>query len=130
MAYNWENMYNYDVTFRQLMEFNPSRSWAVTYNQMWNLSMTTPLMHNQNRRSSFGNNNNSFQGTNVTAGQKRKLVYCWSFDKGAKGKFGKKYKFIERCSYCDSPAHGVHACDKLKDKDNSGGTPAKKRKQH
>ena len=42
MSYNWDNVYNYDVVFRQLMEFNPKHSWAVTYNQMWNLSMTTP----------------------------------------------------------------------------------------
>ena len=34
MAYNWDNVYGYDIIFRQLMEFNPSRSWAVTYNQM------------------------------------------------------------------------------------------------
>ena len=38
-AYYWENVYNYDITFRHLMAFNPSHSWAVMYNQMWNLSM-------------------------------------------------------------------------------------------
>ena len=42
-AYIWDNVYNYDIIFRQLMEFNPARSWAVTYNQMWNLSMREPL---------------------------------------------------------------------------------------
>ena len=25
------------------MQFNPGRSWAVTYTHMWNLSMRTPL---------------------------------------------------------------------------------------
>ena len=38
-AYSWDNVYHYDVTFRHLMAFNPHRSWAVTYNQMWNLAM-------------------------------------------------------------------------------------------
>ena len=38
-AYTWDNVYSYDITFRHLMAFNPNRSWAVTYNQMWNLSM-------------------------------------------------------------------------------------------
>ena len=33
-SYMWENVYNYDITFRHLMAFNPHRSWAVTYNQM------------------------------------------------------------------------------------------------
>ena len=42
-SYYWDNVYNYDVTFRHLMAFNPNRSWAVTYNQMWNLSMKDPL---------------------------------------------------------------------------------------
>ena len=42
-AYSWDNVYNYDLTFRHLMAFNPQRSWAVTYNQIWNLSMRDPL---------------------------------------------------------------------------------------
>ena len=37
-SYIWDNVYNYDITFQHLWLFNPSRSWAVTYNQMWNLS--------------------------------------------------------------------------------------------
>ena len=36
-SYMWDNVYSYDVVFRQLMEFNPACSWAVTYNQMCNL---------------------------------------------------------------------------------------------
>ena len=31
-SYVWDNVYNYDITFRHLMAFNPNRSWAVTYN--------------------------------------------------------------------------------------------------
>ena len=60
MSYNWENVYNYDIVFRQLMEFNPKRSWAVTYNQMWNLSMTNPIMQSgPSSRKSFGSNQNN-----------------------------------------------------------------------
>ena len=33
-SFQWENVHNYNVTFRQLMAFNPKRSWAITYNQM------------------------------------------------------------------------------------------------
>ena len=111
LSYNWENVYNYDMVFRQLMEFNPNRSWA--YNQMWNLSMTTPIVNNQNKRN-FGGNNLS--GSSVQA-VKKKLDYCWSFNKGVKCKFGKKCKFIERCSYCDDASHGVVNCNKLDKKD-------------
>ena len=45
-TYIWDNVYNYDITFRHLMAFNPNRSWAVTYNQMWNLSMKDLLPRN------------------------------------------------------------------------------------
>ena len=38
-AYIWENVSNYDYTFRQLMASHPQRSWAKIYNQMWNISM-------------------------------------------------------------------------------------------
>ena len=117
MSYNWDNVYNYDVVFRQLMEFNPSRNWAVTYNQMWNLSMTNPLNFQQALRKSFGSSggfNNSSNGN-----QKRKLDYCWSFNKGVKCKFGKKCKFVEHCSYCDAASHGVVNCEKLDKRETS-----------
>ena len=55
-AYVWENVYSYDITFRQLMAFNPSRSWAVTYNQMWNLSMREPLHKSKNGNFGFNQN--------------------------------------------------------------------------
>ena len=38
-SYQWENVANYDVTFRHLMAQYPTRSWAKIYNQMWNLAM-------------------------------------------------------------------------------------------
>ena len=129
MSYNWDNVYNYDIVFRQLMEFNPNRSWAVTYNQMWNLSMTNPILQN-NSRKSFGGNQNNFNraGTSANSGGKKKIDYCWSFNKGVKCKFGKKCKFIERCSYCDDSSHGVVNCNKLERKEGSfkGGNGSRK----
>ena len=64
-SFSWDNVYNYDIVFRQLMEFNPARSWAVTYNQMWNLSMRDPLPKLQNRQSSSDN----FGSSNLGNGQ-------------------------------------------------------------
>ena len=82
MSYNWDNVYNYDIVFRQLMEFNPNRSWGVTYNQMWNLSMTTPLggQSGNSQRRSFGNTNQTgytLGGQNSSGPSKRKIDYCW-----------------------------------------------------
>ena len=36
-SFMWDNIYEYDTSFRHLMAFNASRSWAVAYNQMWNI---------------------------------------------------------------------------------------------
>ena len=130
MSYSWDNVYNYDILFRQLMEFNPDRSWAVTYNQMWNLSMTNPLSSpvnhsNSQKHRSFGgfhSNNPSVQAN------KKKKDYCWSFNKGVKCKFGRKCKFIEHCSYCDSNSHGVVNCDKLDKKEKERDHTSSRRK--
>ena len=113
-SFTWECVYNYDVTFRHLMAFNPQRSWAITYNQMWNLAMREPLTSSQKFQ------NNSFtgvRGSKQGKGRRPKSNYCWSFNKGVNCKFGKNCRFIERCSYCDSPTHGVHACPKLDKKE-------------
>ena len=130
-AYSWDNVYNYDITFRHLMAFNPNRSWAVTYNQMWNLSMRDPIPRNhsgkghfqfhgqQGNRLSVGNNSGtSSSSSNNNSGRRKSSDYCWNFNKGIPCKFGKKCRFIERCKYCDSTAHGIHVCPKLEAKKN------------
>ena len=43
LSWAWDNVAYYDYTFRQLMAYNPARSWAKTYTQAWNLSMCDPL---------------------------------------------------------------------------------------
>ena len=114
-AYYWDNVYNYDITFRHLMAFNPNRSWAVTYNQMWNLAMKDPLPHN----SSVVTPGRSFNSTEASNGKNKLKIkpdYCWNFNKGIKCKFGSKCKFIERCSYCDSPSHPIISCRKAQKK--------------
>ena len=94
-AYIWDNVANYDYTFRHLMEFNPQHSWASTYNQMWNLSMRDPLPKNtQFEQNSFGHFNknssggqslqltsHSVQSASGGSGKKksRKQVYCTFF---------------------------------------------------
>ena len=127
-AYYWENVYKYDITFRHFMAFNPSSSWAITYNQMWNLSMQNPLPKGNKSVTHFNGNHTSFNksGGNgpgngkAGGGRKIKSPYCWNFNKGVKCKFGNKCKFIERCSYCDAPNHGVHVCPKLQKKEGGG----------
>ena len=135
-AYSWDNVASYDYTFRHLMEFNPSRSWATTYNQMWNLCMRDPLpknnqnqsfgsqfqaatkIHGGNNPSSYNNggtSHNNSNGNNSNAGGQNKEVgrYCLNFNKGEKCKYGDKCRFVECCSFCDSPAHPAMSCPKM-----------------
>ena len=136
-SFVWDNVYSYDIIFRQLMEFNPARSWAVTYNQMWNLSMRDPLPNrgqkfvNNFGQSNFSGNNSHTQSNSKTgrktlfAGRRTKSDYCWNFNKGIKCKWGKNCRFIEHCSYCDSSSHGVNTCPKLEKKDKDGNSDKK-----
>ena len=124
-SFAWDNVYNYDVKFRYLMAFNPYCSWAITYNQMWNLSMKDPINKNNGYRNSFGGsagNHLHNQGGSKSGGKNKpnKNDYCWNYNRGVKCKFGNRCKFIERCSYCDSGAHGLHNCPKKKKANNQG----------
>ena len=121
-TYIWDNVYNYDIIFRQLMEFNPARSWAVTYTQMWNLSMKQTL---SNTAPNYGKSVNTgsgmlIQNGNGKSGRRIKNDYCWSFNRGERCKFGKNCRYKERCSYCDSPTHGINSCYKLEKRDTYG----------
>ena len=124
-SFLWENVASYDYTFRQLMAFNPMRSWATTYNQMWNICMKDPLASNRNnsQRTSFitgnksGSNGNNGGGGHKGPRSKKKPDYCWNFNKGLVCRYGNRCRFIERCSYCDSPSHGVINCNKLEKKE-------------
>ena len=114
-SYAWDNVASYDFTFRHLMAFNPQRSWAKIYTQMWNLSMKEPVTRNpnfkQNSVQTGFNNNQKFPSAGGSGRPKTK--HCWSFNKGIKCRFGAKCKYIEKCSYCESANHGVVVCPKL-----------------
>ena len=105
-SYIWENVYYYDVTFRHLMHNKPKRSWAKTYNQLWNLAMCEPLI--KNTPNNFGiqkfkkGDGNSFNKDDC----------CWRWNKGSCRKWNCKYQ--HRCSYWGAFAHIANACLKKK----------------
>ena len=103
VSYSWDNVSAYDVTFRHLMAFNPSRSWAISYTHMWNLCMKDPIVKTATFRNNYQNFNNSFNSgsnhssANMTPQQNKssKPRHCWNFNKGVPCKFSPKCKFIE-----------------------------------
>ena len=117
-SFVWENVACYDYHFRQLMAFNPQRSWAVTYNQMWNLCLKEHLPTRGGPTNQFQNQNrwNGTSGQNgggggrffKRGGGKNGNDYCWNFNRGVNCKYGRKCRY----SYCDSPSHGLNSCTK------------------
>ena len=124
-AYTWDNVANYDYTFRQLMAANPSRSWAKIYNQMWNIAMRSPIPytnqgnnggHGQYNGGAKGHNHNNNNKGDKAQGKGRKPKYCWAYNRSGSCKDGANCKYVNRCSYCDNIGHGKNTCTK---KDNN-----------
>ena len=117
-SYVWENVAYYDFTFRQLMAEKPSRSWAKTYNQLWNLAMCEPLTKSGNKQN-FVNTGASSSNSATPAGQHGdwRDRCCWRFSKGNCKSWNCKWD--HRCKFCGGWSHSAANC--LKKKGNSGG---------
>ena len=106
-AYQWSNVAYYDMTFRQLMEFNPNRSWSKTYNQGWNLTLKEPLGPKQNHYQERNNDE-------LTRSQGKQHNWrddcCWKFNKNRCRH--PNCDFDHRCTFCGGWNHGFYNCRK------------------
>ena len=117
-SYVRDNVSAYDFTFHQLMAANPHRSWAKIYQQMWSISMHEPLVRSGGG-STYQNYNSNGYGSgaggpprNNGNKQKKKIKYCWDYNRSKKCKDGEKCKYVHQCSYCDKADHRKDACPK------------------
>ena len=123
-TFAWENVSFYDITFRQLMEKKPHRSWSKIYTQMWNLALTDRVS-----KPSYGS---GYQGSsgyggsgNTSSGHKRYGDWrdrcCWRYNKGKCQKYN--CRFDHRCTTkeCGSYSHPTFQCPKKKAKAPFGG---------
>ena len=111
-SYIWDNVSNYDTTFRQLMAQNPLRSWSKIYNQMWNLAMKENIPNRgSGNQFSPGSRRQHQGGNNSGSNNKNKVKYCWGHNRG-NCKDQAKCKFVHRCSYCDAGDHIRTSCPK------------------
>ena len=107
-AYSWENVLQYDTTFRQLMATYPLRSWAKTYTQAWHLCMTEPLGRKQVTNLKTRGN---FSG-NPSAQKDWRDDCCWRFNKNRCKKSATECNFDHRCTYCGGWYHGAGVCQR------------------
>ena len=112
-TYIWDNVAEYDVTFRQLMAVYPHQSWAKIYPQMWNLAMKEPIV-----RFGFNNKGNGANGNHSKLKEGRDR-YCWKFNKNKCKSCSCDWE--HRCKYCDGWGHGFFNCYKRLAAKNSSG---------
>ena len=117
-SYQWDNVAEYDFAFRQLMHANPRRSWAKTYNQIWNLTLRDPIVrtnYSGHTSGSYGNHNGGYNnhngGNSQTAGPK-KADTCWKFNRSGHCSEGRNCKWPHKCKYCRGTSHGYNSCRK------------------
>ena len=104
-SYQWDNVYEYDYTFRQLMAKKPHCSWAKTYNQAWNLCMRDPLPKNSA-------NSQAHMHVHSNSGNSWRDSCCWKYNRN-KCKSGSGCAFDHRCTYCGAwNSHGYFNCNK------------------
>ena len=107
VSFAWENIYYYDITFRQMMAEKPYRSWEKTYSQLWHAAMCDPLPKNGGNSQHISQNN--FGNVTSKTGDWRDRC-CWRFNRGKCKKWN--CPFDHRCTFCGSYSHNVKHCVK------------------
>ena len=101
-TYVWDNVYMYDVKFRELIELYPWRNWGVIYQQGWSMEK-----HGEKSGSSssgaLGHFKKKYRGKTI----------CWHFNKG-KCSYVTNCKFEHRCYFCQKADHAAAACQTRK----------------
>lgn len=99
----WENVYNYDISFREIMSGQPNTHWGMISQQTWTLELGD---HN-----SKGVQHPAPEGNSISQVKQsqRSRNPCWRYNKG-RCTFGESCEFDHRCSHCGKKGHGRHEC--------------------
>ena len=122
----WDNVYFYDINFRELMASKPWRSWGKTYTQGWNMAFNN---NNVQAHYNFGNGNFSGAHQNTKNSNNNNRTWkddcCWRYNKNKCKRSNSECNFDHRCTYCAGWNHGFHNCRKRqgKPRKSSQGTP-------
>ena len=112
----WDNVYYYDINFRELMASKPWRSWGKTYTQGWNMAF------NNGSANVFtaGNSNHGASGHNNQKSSSKdwKDDCCWHFNKNRCKRSATECHYEHRCTYCAGWNHGYFNCRKRQNKSN------------
>ena len=95
----WDNVAQYDYTFRKLMAQFPSRSWARTHQNMWSIYLKEHNVRSGQPGSSGGKKN-------------WRDNCCWRFNQDRCSKSSSTCNFEHRCSFCGAYSHTRLSCPK------------------
>lgn len=119
LSHPWENVYNYDIAFREIMTEQPGTHWGMISHQTWALQLGETT-------SRFGGNSMPV-GHNPSKSVTPEKKPCWKFNKG-KCTHGEFCEFDHRCSHCGKRGHGRHECFKRQRSERDKGREVKREK--
>ena len=99
-ANSWDNVYYYDVNFRELMASKPWRSWGKTYMQGWNMAFNNSNVGYVTGSSQMANQYGTSKVNNNGHPKSWKDDCCWRFNKNRCKKEGVDCNYDHRCTYC------------------------------
>ena len=110
MAYNWNNVYEYDKEFCYHISRHPQRSWNVILQQAWTMILKDRIRSDQGPQ----------KGGNGDKVNKRDREPCRRFNRG-KCTFGLSCHFDHCCSVpeCGKFGHSAHVCRLCKNANQS-----------
>ena len=118
-ANHWDNVYYYDINFRELMASKPWRSWGKIYTQGWNMAFNnnTGGGTQSSFHSSYSNNSgNTHNNRNQTSNKSWKDDCCWRYNKNKCKKPNNECNYDHRCTYCAGWNHSFFNCKKRQNK--------------
>ena len=109
-SFIWDNVYQYDQTFRHLIVMFPKCSWAVIYTHGWNhITALNPCNMNNNGN---GHNRGYNNGSNSNShGSNKSKDICLKYN-NSKCTYGNNCRFEHRCVICHKPGHTKGNCKK------------------
>ena len=120
----WDNVYYYDITFRELMASKPWRSWGKTYTQGWNMAFNNSTMYSSFSHGSGGSTAVASYQSNKPGSSNStwKDDCCWRFNKNRCKRSGSDCNYDHRCTYCAGWNHSFINCRKRQSKNKRSGS--------
>lgn len=109
--YIWDNVYDYDIDFRDHMDEHPDRMWSEMLVKEWTRHMKVHL----NPRN---NNSNGASYPRAEWRDSNDMAVCRRYNAG-QCTYGKSCKFAHKCKLCGKRGHGASICRRRSDKSDS-----------